>query len=140
MFPVPIIANFVMKLTFVYNAQPVILYHKEIVTCVLLVVILVQIVINALNAQSGILYTKLFVSCPNSCGLNYECYQCSAGYYLQEGFCVSCPYECASCSDFIGCIQCISGYYLSDGFCEICEHGCITCFSSSYCRQCLIGY
>jgi hypothetical protein len=75
---------------------------------------------------------------------NGMCTQCSSGYYLNQGQCLSCDASCATCNDISLCLNCNNGYYngtnVDFSLCQSCSAGCLACTSSVTCTSCTTGY
>ena len=87
-----------------------------------------------------VLFHLYILFCPNSyqqCGYssdacssyNFEdctCRICISRFYLNNGKCFSCSYNCVSCTSSTNCNSCESGYYLYNNKCYKCNHKNVT--------------
>ena len=70
-----------------------------------------------------------------------SCKICQKGYYLSNGLCYECDYNCKNCLPYSYCIECQKNYYLSDkGRCYKCDSHCDECLNQNQCKICQDGY
>lgn len=72
------------------------------------------------------------------------CYECMAGFYLEENVCLPCQTHCASCNTAFDCDRCESGYTYDGTACfnslVNCTDKCKLCSSNGICVNCEAGY
>ena len=84
-------------------------------------------------------------SCPYGCSdcVNKTCYSCTSGYYLSNGMCSGCSFECYSCNNYSSCNACNTGFSLIGGNCSsdtnYCTYSCSNCVNKT-CYSCNSGY
>lgn len=86
----------------------------------------------------------LCYSCSQSSKGVFTCDICSPGTMMYKGNCISCPQNCATCSEsVIGiCTSCLPGYYFDNSL-EVCtqcaQENCVSCTALG-CLACRTGY
>ena len=81
--------------------------------------------------------------CPIGCSScnpgSASCWNCDAGYYLEDKKCIACRVGCLTCSNGV-CDACKVGYFITNTYCTKCATGCDKCWSDVSCETCESAY
>lgn len=79
---------------------------------------------------------------------SYNCINCNPNTFANAGVCISCPTNCATCSQNLGkttCTSCSTGFLSLDSTsCIPCQSNCDSCINNGannpYCQTCTTNY
>lgn len=82
------------------------------------------------------------LDCFNCDDATYQCIECMADHFLNEGSCFPCgDSRCSKCDNRDDCINCKHGSYLSQKRCYSCLGNCSACYNNPYyCTSCKVGF
>ena len=79
------------------------------------------------------------------CDIDEKCVVCNPAFYLDSGFCLSCPSHCADCKNGTSCDKCMTNYELAPSTqcvrLKCADDRCLDCPQNlTVCSECRDGY